>query len=253
MDRMLKLFPYGHLEREDLLAVSKPFHDLAHQLVEARAGRPAFKTPLRMTNMALVVPGDSGLPFAPDERKAVLALAGDGRKITPITANFLELQRALASGEYDTWHFTGHGAHPTSDANKAEIQLEKMQLFTPDNLSGKIRNLGLARPLVFLNACQTGRGGMSLTGVGGWAREFLKAGAGAFIGTYWSVFDRTACDFAQALYASLLGGEPIGKAVQSARTAVRNSGNPNWLAYTVFADPLAALSPHAPDTVNAAQ
>ena len=37
---MLKLFPYGHLEREDLLAVSKPFHDLAHQLVEARAGRP---------------------------------------------------------------------------------------------------------------------------------------------------------------------------------------------------------------------
>jgi hypothetical protein len=32
-ERMLKLFAYGHLEREDLQAVSKPFHDLAHQLV----------------------------------------------------------------------------------------------------------------------------------------------------------------------------------------------------------------------------
>ena len=31
---MLKLFAYGHLEREDLLAVSRRFHDLAHQLVE---------------------------------------------------------------------------------------------------------------------------------------------------------------------------------------------------------------------------
>ena len=34
MERVLKLFAYGHLEREDLLAVSRRFHDLAHQLVE---------------------------------------------------------------------------------------------------------------------------------------------------------------------------------------------------------------------------
>ena len=33
MERMLKLFAYGHLEREDLQAVSRPFHDLAHRLV----------------------------------------------------------------------------------------------------------------------------------------------------------------------------------------------------------------------------
>src|SRR4051794_27316913 len=84
----------------------------------------------------------------------------------------------------------------------------------------KVRNLGLASPLVFLNACQTGHGGMSLTDIGGWAREFLKAGAGAFIGTYWSVFDQPACDFAQALYARLLAGEAIGKAVQNARAAI---------------------------------
>jgi hypothetical protein len=27
MERVLKLFAYGHLEREDLLAVSRRFHD----------------------------------------------------------------------------------------------------------------------------------------------------------------------------------------------------------------------------------
>jgi hypothetical protein len=201
----------------------------------------AFKTPLNITNMALVVPSDSGLPLASVEREAVLALASNGRKVTQIGANFLELQRALACGEYDAWHFTGHGASRTRDPNKAAMLLEKNHTFTPDNLGGKIRNLGRARPIVFLNACQTGRSGMSLTGIGGWALEFLKAGAAAFIGTYWSVFDKAACDFAQAVYARLLDGEPIGKAVQGARNTIRNSGDPTWLAYTAFADPLATL------------
>jgi hypothetical protein len=208
----------------------------------------AFKAPLKITNMALVVPSDSGLALAPVEREAVLALADNGRKVTQIGANFLELQCALASGEHDAWHFTGHGASRTGDPNKAVMLLEKNQTFTPDNLGGRVRNLGRARPIVFLNACQTGRRGMSLTGIGGWALEFLRAGAAAFIGTYWSVFDQPPCDFAQAVYARLLAGEPIGKAIQGARMKIRNSGDPTWLAYTVFADPLATLDVSATAT-----
>jgi hypothetical protein len=217
-----------------------PFLCEAFTVTRWQPGIP-FRSPLRLTNMALVVPGDSGLALASVERDAILALADDGRKVSQIPANFFDLQRALASGEYDGWHFTGHGAYRTPDPNKAVIVLEKKQTFTPDNLAGTIRRLGRVRPLVFLNACQTGRGGMSLTGVGGWAREFLTSGAGAFIGTYWSVFDRPACDFAEALYARLLGGEPIAKAVKGARANIRNSGDPTWLAYTVFADPMAIL------------
>jgi len=47
MERMLKLFAYGHLEREDLLAVSKRFHHLAHQLVELVPARPERTVSLR--------------------------------------------------------------------------------------------------------------------------------------------------------------------------------------------------------------
>ena len=48
------------------------------------------------------------------------------------------------------------------------------------------------RPLVFLNACQVGRSGYQLTRTGGFAQGFLKAGAGIFVSTLWSVVDEPA-------------------------------------------------------------
>ena len=47
MERMLKLFAFGHLEREDLLEVSKRFHALAHQLVELVPAGPERTVSLR--------------------------------------------------------------------------------------------------------------------------------------------------------------------------------------------------------------
>lgn len=101
--------------------------------------------------------------------------------------------------------------------------------------------MGLPHPLVFFNACQVGRGGMALTGIGGWARRFVQVGAGAFIGAYWSVYDEAAYAFSKEVYKRLLEGTPIGDAVREARAAVRGDGDPTWLAYTVFADPLASV------------
>jgi hypothetical protein len=200
-----------------------------------------FRRPLTLKNLALVVPDDSGLPLAGEERDYVLSLAGQGRKVTRIPANFVELRKALASGEYDGWHFTGHGLARDDDPDRSSIYLAANDPFTPEDLSGEVANAGLARPVVFLNACQVGRGGMSLTGIGGWARRWLGAGAGAFIGAYWSVYDEAAFDFAKAVYARLLAGEAIGDAVREARAAIRPAGDPTWLAYTVFADPLASV------------
>lgn len=47
-------------------------------------------------------------------------------------------------------------------------------------------------PLVFLNACQVGRAGYSLTGLGRFARAFLSIKAGGFVGTLWSIGDTSA-------------------------------------------------------------
>jgi CHAT domain-containing protein len=191
--------------------------------------------------MALVVPQDSGLPFAAGERDYVLSLANGGRRVERIPATLLELRSALAQGEYDGWHFTGHGGFRAPDPNRSAMLLENREELTPEDLSGVVANLGLARPLVFLNACQIGRGAMSLTDIGGWAAKFLRAGAGAFIGAYWSIYDQAAHDFAQAFYSRLLAGMAMGQAVQVARAAIKPLGDPTWLAYTVFADPAATV------------
>ena len=104
-----------------------------------------------------------------------------------------------------------------------------------------VTNLGQAQPFVFLNACQIGQGGMSLTNIGGWAKQFLFAGAGAFIGAYWSVYDQAACNFAKELYTRLLAGSPMASAVREARLAIKALGDRTWLAYTAFADPMATV------------
>ena len=90
---------------------------------------------------------------------------------------------------------------------------------------------------------------MSLTDIGGWASAFLRAGAGAFVGAYWSISDKSSFDFAQELYTHLLTGMPIGEAVQQTRKAINKKPDgdkepvkdPTRLAYTVFADPLAVV------------
>jgi hypothetical protein len=38
-----------------------------------------------------------------------------------------------------------------------------------------------------------------------------------------------------------VAGDPVGKAAHEARLGIRATGDPTWLAYTVFADPLATI------------
>ncbi|MBN1262654.1 MAG: CHAT domain-containing protein, partial [Anaerolineae bacterium] len=195
---------------------------------------------LTLNKIGLVVPESSYLPHAPDERAYLLSLKN--RDVQEIPARFLDVRRALASGQYDGWHFTGHGSFRGTTPNRSEMILDQQETLRPEDLNGKIKNLGRAHPLVFLNACEIGQGGMSLTDVGGWSARFIKAGAAAFIGAYWSIIDEQALEFAKAFYTGLLEHRlPIGEAVRQARLAIKKPGEPTRLAYTVFADPLATV------------
>ena len=156
---------------------------------------------------------------------------------------------AMASGNYDAWHFTGHArASATPDANQSEIDLNLPDKLTPANITGNTSNVLNTKPFVFLNACQTAQGGMSLTDIGGWAERFIhvdpeRPGAAVFIGTYWSVDDGKAFAFAKALYEELKSNKPIGEAAREARIKVlqEDPNDTSWLAYTVYANPRATL------------
>jgi hypothetical protein len=224
---------------EDGKVVAGPFLCEAYAVSRWVSGRgPAAE--LTANKIALVVPSDSHLPSAAEESNYIHSL-GPEHIVTDVPAGYASVHTELAAGSYDVWHFTGHGVADHASPDRSVIVLEGGDCFRPVDISGVVKNLGQAKPIVFLNACQSNVGGASLTGVAGWARQFVGAGAGAFLGTFWSVDDAAAAEFCEHFYAGLLKGHDIGTAVKEARLAIKDNPGPTWLAYTVFADPLATL------------
>jgi hypothetical protein len=196
---------------------------------------------LTLDNMAVVVPRDSGLPAAIKERQFLLSLSGGGRAVSEVPARYVEVRQALAAGMYDGFHFSGHGIIRAQNPDHSAICLEDGDELRPDDISGVVRTLGRARPVVFLNSCHGGRGAFTLVGTGGWAHRYIKAGVGAFIGAYWSITDQAACEFARVFYRELDAGKPLASAVRTARLAIRSPDDPTWLAYTVYGEPFAMV------------
>jgi CHAT domain-containing protein len=83
---------------------------------------------------------------------------------------------------------------------------------------------------------------MSLTGLGGWAQQFLQVGAAGFVGAMWNVHDNPARDFAQSFYTKLLAGNTIGAATLGAREEIKRYQDATWLAYTVYGHPSATVA-----------
>lgn len=203
---------------------------------------------LPLQKPAIVVTKDSDLPAVDAEEQALNETFKEkNRQITSIPARFKELTDAMSSGQHDAWHFIGHGYTITDDANNWGIVLDDYRL-TPELMQGKASGLGRKTPpFIFLNACHTARGGQTIANVGGWAKALLSLGAGAFLGASWATQDEAASHFSAAFYRSFLNGSDISTAITIARSETREAfqGDPTWLAYSVFAHPLATCSPEA--------
>lgn len=196
---------------------------------------------LSLRDVGLIVPGDSKLPQAQAEARFVRSLAGPERLVRPIQARLFDVLDALKQGRHTCLHFTGHGDFSLTDTQESLIVLEDEESLCPYHLSGEVENLGLAAPLVFLNACCTGRMSHSLTRLSGWAQSFVQAGAAAFLGGLYSVSDAGATSFARHLYTELLDGRTLAESARRARLQLYAAKDPTWLAYSVYGHPLARL------------
>jgi hypothetical protein len=164
---------------------------------------------------------------------------------TPIAPHPSATIAALKAADFDLLHFAGHGETELGSST-AKLLLEgraTATTYVPSDISAttvsqhcrfKATN---TRPIILLNACQIGRTGYALTGISGFAPAFLKGGAGAFIGSLWSVGDRPARIFSETLYASLLSGCDLSTATRAAREQSRIAGDATWLAYVVYGHP----------------
>jgi hypothetical protein len=169
-------------------------------------------------------------------------------------AESLEVYDLLGrSGEFDLLHFACHGEASSSkiwnagllmngrivDGAYVKDVLEVVSVESYADLKGSDDN----RPLIFLNACQAGRGGYKLTGTGGFAQAFLRRGAGGFVGALWSVGDSPALTFAEKFYSALRdGNKNFSEAAIEARRAAKAQNDPTWLSYTVYGHPHGVLS-----------
>jgi CHAT domain-containing protein len=169
------------------------------------------------------------------------------------------------AGSVDHFHFAGHGqadvqtqANPSpvakimmrgevlSDNKYRESYLDSQLVEQHASLTGPEGN----RPLVVLNACQIGRARWELTSVGGFAQAFLGKGAGAFVGTLWSVGDQPAHTFTEAFYKALVKGGTIAQAAIAARKAASSASEGTWLAYVVYGRPNGRVKWDGKKTVN---
>jgi hypothetical protein len=177
--------------------------------------------------------------------------AADGlraRKIQPrpIAATRDAFYDALCALEFDVIHLSCHASSSHRSIERATLILgEEMppgasspRLVEVDAITVEAEaRLRRRRPLVFLNACETGRVGAVLTEWGGWPSVFLRAGAGAFVGATWSVHDMPAAAFATSFYNALLDGRTLAEAAGTARAAAKKLGDASWLAFKVYGHP----------------
>jgi CHAT domain-containing protein len=198
------------------------------------------------------------LSFAQDEAKLVKdSFAGE--IITP--ANFDNIEKNLGSQGKSLVHFCCHGEDQetliAAIGSRNEDEHDKrtrsrVQIIRLEN--GQTLNstqiLGMAgvdtifeqkHPLVFLNACEVGRGIPALLGVGGFAKSFLDLRASAVIAPLWSVKDTIAHEIAETFYKRVKAepNTPFAEILRDLRRKAYAPGEAQdtYAAYCFYGDP----------------
>jgi ribosomal protein L40E len=154
----------------------------------------------------------------------------------------LKLHRALASGRYDVIHYSGHAYFNLQNPDESGLLLAGQNVFIAQTIQRTLRG----RPLILLNACESGRemmqdGEVSYTAseTEGLASSFIRGGALGILGTLWPIFDEGAAEFAATFYDGLLSRKALGEAVRLARLTLRESHphDVTWASFVLYGDP----------------
>ena len=144
----------------------------------------------------------------------------------------------LTTGRYQIVHFIGHGMY---DEERGEGSLIFVNEQGGEYRLGErsVREIfrGRGLSLVFLNACESGRGGVADFNKGV-AQSLVAHGLPALVANQYSVLDSSATSFAQNFYWSLAQGMSLGRAAREARIAVNYllSGEPiDWAVPVLYA------------------
>ncbi len=203
---------------------------------------------LNLRPAALALPQTAPSAAANEINNVRSILARCGSNSLPVARDLSALLEILQQHEFSVLHFASHNTFAPDAPDTSSIMFGA-QPFVPSFLTkyqgDKYHQVPPAfqqqSPVIFMNACRTDGQAALFTELYGWAEKFLHAGAGAFIGSSWEVVDSSALVFAETFYDQLGSGATIGRAMMDARQRIHDvTGDPTWLAYTLYGDPKAA-------------
>ena len=208
-------------------------------------GHEAPPTRLDMSAVACVSTADSNLEETLTEHAYMQKLIErrGAQDVSPTAGTVDEVERLLLDGGYRWLHVAAHGEYsadnPSSDS---VLRLQDDEELTPMFIVGSAEDhIYNEHPSFVFNACHAARQGWTLTRLGGWANRLIGSGSALFMAPMWTVSDKLALRFCQGFYEALTAGETAAEAVRKGRVEARESGDPTWLAYSVYAHPNARL------------
>jgi hypothetical protein len=181
------------------------------------------------------------LEFAPEEADMVVRTYS-GESIQPVL--FAQIERRFKGEGRSLVHFVCHGKD--NENGLQTIYLENNEELTSTKvrgMSGINKTFREKKPVVFLNACEVGRGAPALVGLGGFATVFIELGASAVIAPLWSVKDRIAHEIAQEFYRRIREEPktPLAEIFRKIRERAYDpaNGEDTYAAYCFYGDPAA--------------
>jgi hypothetical protein len=206
----------------------------------------------RELSLLLIVDPTSDLPGAVVESDGIRKLVAADPRVRVTTLAKGEATRdavleQFRSERFDAIHYAGHAYFDAKVVGESGIRCADGPLRALDLL-----NLRSLPPLLFFNACESGRmrklrSGQSqpsraaarktLEQTVGFAEAFMRYGVMNYVGTYWPVGDESAAAFARAFYSGLLDGHSIGAALIAGRAAVQKTASVDWADYIHYGDP----------------
>lgn len=186
---------------------------------------------------------DPPLPWVKEE----LAWLSQHYQAKTVPLRSADVLNFLKTGTAQAVHFACHGMMDSLNPLRSQLVMED----SPANLRPTVISanevevgLGKAHPLIFLNACQVGSSGASLSLMAGFPGAFLKAGASAVISPLWTISDEHAKTITEQFYQAAFAnpGATLGEIMQGIHKQWADKQHLTFLAYVLYGDPQARVS-----------
>lgn len=140
---------------------------------------------LRWQRWLRLIPSATDLTFAVREKEHLGELLArlHAEDLSPAAPTEEIVLRALRETRFHWLHVAAHGfTAPDNLGDSASVTLDDWDFKPASFVPAEVRRwMGKERPGVFFNTCHGGRQQWSVTGLGGWARRILAAGAGLYL------------------------------------------------------------------------